>query len=934
MVEAAGTNLLKTSYFNVDTDASGVADNWDISGAPPVGAACSIETSPLYGNAQKVTLNGAAGNFFHVTQLVAVDINSIYTVSLFVKATSWTGNYIVVIGGDGGFAEDSIRWDVDLGMTTPYTSDWIKVSKSITTTHTQTSLYVRPCRETTGTGTGSEWVSCVQIEKSPYATSFIPTTTAALTRNAENADFYALTQGYNSGQFTFPTVNLGSTTGVSATATNGVLTLQGLKAAGNNENLTLDFETTANNIALNSPSSASLSSNIFIKFADAVGVTFGNYLGASDARIIWQTVGNDNLLFGTTCGSSDGSGYINIMETADINDVDRSPLATTTHPTLRIYSEDAGSATDYIEMYHDQTNGVIGLGTGVLNVIPATDATTNTVSEVMRLTHSGGAIAANFGTGLDFYLEDATAGTIQQASRIGTLWTDATDATRTSAITFSGVTSGGALTEWGRFYGAGTGTGGVLDIPITGIGSNVVTGLFLENNTITTGGGTNDNSPSLVLRAKYFSTTDKYVDWAITNKAVAAGSRGDLYFYYRKNTSTYTKFPVNFTGDGYAECKPGTDIGEGEVNGWAFLTDYAATVGGDENSLMMTFMGRGWKTDATAASQPMTVAIWNAPEQGAASPIGVLKFSYGTNSSSPTESNELYRLEWGDRLGAIFNDRSINGYVFRVEGDTDVNLINANAVADKVGIGTAAPTGKFQVEGGDVYLNLDTTIADASSGYAFYIYRKATEGTDYLKTYVTDDGNPFLLSSGDIRFHTVSGTDFIRCLRNTTIGASWVAESPTLDMYGVITAASGQKYIRWQVEDTNDTFALTRQDTNIKGFAIGNSTGMPTIFVPSTTQAITAVGNTILANSTMIVLNPDADYTMTSAPTIADGLPGQIVYITCPAAEANVVTVQDQGTLANSNLQLGAASRGVSGDDVLCLLFDGSNWIEVSYANN
>ncbi|MFA5165613.1 MAG: hypothetical protein WC481_08660, partial [Candidatus Omnitrophota bacterium] len=88
--------------------------------------------------------------------------------------------------------------------------------------------------------------------------------------------------------------------------------------------------------------------------------------------------------------------------------------------------------------------------TSAIPNISMTDTTTNTVSEVMRLTHSGGAIANGFGSGLDFYLEDATAATIQQASRIGTLWTDATDATRTSAITFSGVTSGGALTEWGR----------------------------------------------------------------------------------------------------------------------------------------------------------------------------------------------------------------------------------------------------------------------------------------------------------------------------------------------------------------------------------------------------------------------------------------------------------------------------------------------------
>jgi hypothetical protein len=105
-------------------------------------------------------------------------------------------------------------------------------------------------------------------------------------------------------------------------------------------------------------------------------------------------------------------------------------------------------------------------------------------------------------------------------------------------------------------------------------------------------------------------------------------------------------------------------------------------------------------------------------------------------------------------------------------------------------------------------------------------------------------------------------------------------------------------------------------------------------YTPSATQAITAATNTILANAALVVLDPNGNYTMTSAPTIADGATGQLVYITCANAEANTVTVQDQDTLASSNLQLGASTRAISGKDVLALLFDGTDWIEVSYANN
>jgi hypothetical protein len=110
-------------------------------------------------------------------------------------------------------------------------------------------------------------------------------------------------------------------------------------------------------------------------------------------------------------------------------------------------------------------------------------------------------------------------------------------------------------------------------------------------------------------------------------------------------------------------------------------------------------------------------------------------------------------------------------------------------------------------------------------------------------------------------------------------------------------------------------------------------TGLTT-YTPSTAQVIDAVGDAILADATIIQLNPDGDYTLTSTPTIVDGTTGQIIYITCANGEVNTVTVQDQDTLGNSNLQLGANTRAVSGKDVLSLLFDGTDWIEISFANN
>jgi len=100
-------------------------------------------------------------------------------------------------------------------------------------------------------------------------------------------------------------------------------------------------------------------------------------------------------------------------------------------------------------------------------------------------------------------------------------------------------------------------------------------------------------------------------------------------------------------------------------------------------------------------------------------------------------------------------------------------------------------------------------------------------------------------------------------------------------------------------------------------------------FTPSAAQAITAVGDTILANATIVVVDPDADYELTSTPTIADGATGQVLYITAANAEANVVTLQDQDILAGTNLQLLSSTRRITGADSVSLYFDGTDWIEL-----
>ena len=138
---------------------------------------------------------------------------------------------------------------------------------------------------------------------------------------------------------------------------------------------------------------------------------------------------------------------------------------------------------------------------------------------------------------------------------------------------------------------------------------------------------------------------------------------------------------------------------------------------------------------------------------------------------------------------------------------------------------------------------------------------------------------------------------------------------------------------------TGDDDFRAETNTNASALVVDASAeevkiGAELVYTPSATQSITATSDAISANATMIVLNPSSNLTLVSTPTIANGTTGQILYITCGNAEVNTVTLQDQDTLASSNLQLGGATRSIKGRDVLQLLFDGTNWLEVSYSQN
>lgn len=101
------------------------------------------------------------------------------------------------------------------------------------------------------------------------------------------------------------------------------------------------------------------------------------------------------------------------------------------------------------------------------------------------------------------------------------------------------------------------------------------------------------------------------------------------------------------------------------------------------------------------------------------------------------------------------------------------------------------------------------------------------------------------------------------------------------------------------------------------------------VLAPSDTQTIVA-GSRITTNAAALRLSAAGAVTMTSAPTIEDGEDGQLICLT--NVGSNNITIQDQGTLASSNLRLSGATVVITPRDSLWLRYDSviGDWVQVT----
>lgn len=100
------------------------------------------------------------------------------------------------------------------------------------------------------------------------------------------------------------------------------------------------------------------------------------------------------------------------------------------------------------------------------------------------------------------------------------------------------------------------------------------------------------------------------------------------------------------------------------------------------------------------------------------------------------------------------------------------------------------------------------------------------------------------------------------------------------------------------------------------------------------TQTLANGSATIAADSQHICVSPSSSLTLISAPTIVDGVDGQIAIITNEHA-SNSVTLQDESLLASTNLKLGGTNVTLAPKESMTLVFDNalSLWVPLVKAS-
>jgi hypothetical protein len=188
LLEPQRTNL--TTYSEQFDDASWIKINSSVT--------ANADISPDgYTNADRIYDNAASGQH-RVGKNISVVSATTYTFSVFAKKGSLRYCYLLTTAG---VASDRYYFDLQDGVSITaggkiedYGSGWYRISAQVTAAATGNELFAFNLTDSSssptysGTGTGYHMIYGYQVEAGDYATSYIPTTSASVTRNNDVCD--------------------------------------------------------------------------------------------------------------------------------------------------------------------------------------------------------------------------------------------------------------------------------------------------------------------------------------------------------------------------------------------------------------------------------------------------------------------------------------------------------------------------------------------------------------------------------------------------------------------------------------------------------------------------------------------------------------------------------------------------------------------------
>jgi hypothetical protein len=175
-------------------------------GKDAVTASGNVLVSPDgYANADIIVEDTALGNH-RITRSVSFVSGTTYASSCFVKQGSGTRRILIFFGNTAFGSNLFVNFNIQTGTITPssssitgkienYGNGWFRCIAIATATSTNSATNAIYLRQTdaassatyTGDGTSSMYIWGLQCEAGTHATSYIPTTAATVTRNADSA---------------------------------------------------------------------------------------------------------------------------------------------------------------------------------------------------------------------------------------------------------------------------------------------------------------------------------------------------------------------------------------------------------------------------------------------------------------------------------------------------------------------------------------------------------------------------------------------------------------------------------------------------------------------------------------------------------------------------------------------------------------------------